>query len=274
MTSLGPYWAVLSVRFREATQYRAAALAGSATQIAFGFIIYLSLSAFVRSQPERSPMTAQQLLSYVWLGQAFFALLPWRVDKEVVDAVRSGGIAYEMVRPVDLYSWWFFRSLGSRTCGAILRCVPLLVVVGPVFALLRFDAYALHAPPSLFSAGAFAAALLVSVLLGTALTVLMEVTILWTLSVEGVKGVFPALVMFLSGTIVPLPMFPDWAQGVLSVLPFRGLMDVPFRAYSGALEPLGALRATVLSLVWTVIVVAAGRWIINRGLRRVVVNGG
>ncbi len=201
-------------------------------------------------------------------------LLPWSMDKELIDSVKTGTIAYEMARPVDIYCWWYFRSLGSRTSNALLRCVPVLTLVGPVFGLFQWQEYALALPPSFSSACAFVCALSVSVVLGTAISVLMEVTILWTLSVEGVKGFFPAVITMLSGSIVPLPMFPDWARKVIDVLPFRGLMDVPFRAYSGSLAPKAAFQACGLSLLWTLAVVLIGRWVLARGLKRVVVHGG
>ena len=33
--------------------------------------------------------------------------------------------------------------------------------------------------------------------------------------------------------IIPLPLFPDWAQPVVWALPFAGLVDLPFRVYTG-----------------------------------------
>ena len=86
---------VVGVRLHEAAQYRSAALAGVFTQLVFGFIIFMTLDAFSVEHPERSPMTRPQLVSYVWLGQAFLALLPWTLDRDVVQMVRTGTIAYE-----------------------------------------------------------------------------------------------------------------------------------------------------------------------------------
>ena len=59
-------------------------------------------------------MTFPQVLVYIWLGQALLALLPWNVDKEIAEQIRSGGVAYELLRPVDLYGFWFARTLAFR----------------------------------------------------------------------------------------------------------------------------------------------------------------
>jgi ABC-type uncharacterized transport system permease subunit len=110
---------VMGVRLREAAQYRAAALAGVFTQVVFGFIIFMTLDAFSTGRPARSPMTRPQLVSYVWLGQAFLALLPWNLDRDVVQMLRTGAIAYELLRPLDLYTFEVFNAFtyGGKEAG-------------------------------------------------------------------------------------------------------------------------------------------------------------
>jgi ABC-2 type transport system permease protein len=74
--------------------------------------------------------------------------------------------------------------------------------------------------------------------------------------------------------LVPLPMFPAWAQPILAWLPFAGLVDLPFRIYTGHL-PTNELVAVVARQVgWTIALVMLGRWLLARGLRRLVVQGG
>jgi ABC-2 type transport system permease protein len=271
---LRPYLAILSLRFRETAQYRAAAWAGVFTQVVFGFIIFMSLEAFAASNPAAAPMSRQALLAYVWLGQAFLALLPWNVDKDVVAMVKTGAVAYELARPIDAYTLWYCRTLGWRLSAATLRCIPLILIVAVAFPLVGLEEYAMPAPPSAAAAAAFVLAMPVAVVLGIALTMLMQVTILWTLQVDGVQRIVPAFIVLLAGVIVPLPMFPDWAQPVLYLLPFRGVVDVPYRAYSGDLPPAEALPAVGLALAWTVALVLLGRAIMARGFRRVVIHGG
>ena len=121
---LRPYRAILSARFRMLLQYRAAALAGLWTQIFFGLVLLMIYEAFYRSTTVRQPMTFAEVVSYVWLGQALLAMLPWNADAEIRAMVRSGAVAYELCRPVDLYSLWYARALAWRTAPTILRAVP------------------------------------------------------------------------------------------------------------------------------------------------------
>ena len=117
-----PFFSMLKIRFINSMQYRAAAWAGVMTQFFWGFmelLLYLTLS---RENPAAFTMTLPQLTSYLWLRQAFFAMfLLWSVDNDILDMIMNGDVAYEVIRPVSLYSLWFARNLGSRTSKVALR---------------------------------------------------------------------------------------------------------------------------------------------------------
>src|SRR5262249_37584400 len=118
--ALQPYAAVVAVRFRMLLQYRAAAIAGLWTQVVFGLMLIMIYEAFYRSSPVAvQPMAFDQLASYVWLGQALLAMLPWNLDRELAAMVRSGAVAYELCRPIDLYGLWYARAVAHRTAPTI-----------------------------------------------------------------------------------------------------------------------------------------------------------
>ncbi len=260
------YWATLSARFRSLLQYRSAALAGLVTQIFWGLVRVMIFEAFYLSAGSPQPMELNDVLTYVWLGQAFLALLPWNLDADLRALIRSGGVGYELLRPVDLYGYWYSRALAWRTAPTLIRAAPLLVFA---FVFMGMDA-----PPSWASAGAFALAMAGAILLSSAISTLFNITMLWTISADGMAGMAPAIVTLLSGMLAPLPLFPDWAQAVLNALPFRGLVDTPYRLYLAHIPPSDLPLYLAHQLAWTVAIVLLGRWILSRGLRRLVVQGG
>lgn len=272
--ALRPYRAIVSARFRMLLQYRAAAIGGLWTQIFFGLVFLGVYDAFYRSSNQPQPMTFPQIVSYVWLGQALWAMLPWNADAEVKAMVRSGAVAYELCRPVDLYSLWYARALAWRTAPTMLRAMPLVVFVTMILPLVGLEEWRLTAPPSIASAVAFAATIVCTLLLGCALTTLINVILLWTLNGEGVVLLMTAMVTFFSGMTIPLPLFPDWAQPVVQALPFAGLVDLPFRVYIGHIAPGDVWPVLRHQLLWTAGLVILGRWLLSRGMRRIVVQGG
>lgn len=261
-----PYLAIFGARFRALLQYRAAALAGLATQVFWGLIRVMIFTAFYAASSAPQPMTLPEVITYVWLTQALLLVLPWRLDPDVEQLVRSGNVAYELVRPVDLHGLWLARAVAQRTAPAVLRCLPMVVIA---YAFLDMSA-----PAGPTSALAFAGSLVATVALSAALTTLLSVSVLYTLSGRGVHVFMVSVVNFFSGSIVPLPLLPEWLQAIASVLPFRGLMDTPFRLYMGHLPPADAALAVGHQLLWTLAIVLLGRVLLARALRRVVVQGG
>ena len=255
-------------------QYRAAALAGLWTQIFFGLVLLMIYEAFYRSTMARQPMTFAEVVSYVWLGQALLAMLPWNADAEIRAMVRSGAVAYELCRPIDLYFLWYARALASRTAPTILRAIPMCVIAVAVLPLIGLGEWRLASPPSTAAALAFAATLVCTLLLGCALSTLINISLLWTIGGEGAVVLLTALATFLSGMIVPLPLFPEWAQPIVLSLPFAGLVDSPFRVFTGHIPASDVGPVLKHQIVWTVALVLFGRWLLSRGMRRVIVQGG
>ncbi|HEY0301795.1 MAG TPA: hypothetical protein VGC36_10700 [Rhizomicrobium sp.] len=122
-----PYLAILRARFALMLQYRAAAFAGFATQCWWGAIKIMVLAAFYAGAGAQ-PISLAQAITYVWLGQGLLALLPWHADGEIAEAVESGNIAYERLRPVDTHLFWFARAAAQRVAGTLLRSAPMFVL--------------------------------------------------------------------------------------------------------------------------------------------------
>ena len=260
------YLAILSSHYRMLLQYRAAAIAGVGTQLFFGFVRVMIFDAFYRSSTAPQPMTIAEVVTYIWLGQAFLLLTILDADKEVTAMIRTGAVAYELTRPLDLYSLWFTRALSGRAAPLSMRAIPIFVLAGAFFGL--------QAPSSVTAFTLFLVSLVGALLLGASIITLITISMLWTISGEGVNRLAAPMIYFLSGLLIPLPLFPVWAQQIISVLPFRGLIDTPFRIYMGNLAGPDALLALVHQYSWGVVFILAGRFALSRGLNRLVVQGG
>ena len=273
--ALAPYAAVVGARFRMLLQYRAAAIAGVCTQIVFGLVLIMVYEAFYRSSSAAvQPMRFAQVASYVWMCQALLAMLPWNIDREVPAMVRSGAVAYELCRPIDLYGLWYARAIAHRTAPTIMRAVPVVAFATLGLPLLGLGAWRLGAPASPAAAAGFALALVCALALSCAISTLVNISALWTIQNDGVLILVTAVVALLSGVLVPLPLLPDWAQPVLRWLPFAGVIDLPFRIYNGDIAPDALALVLARQIGWTLAIVALGRRLLRGGMRRVVVQGG
>jgi len=271
--ALRPYTAVVRARFSVLLQYRAAAIAGFMTQCWWGGIKVMVLTAFFAAS-SGAPMSLPQAIDYVWLGQALFTMLPWSGDPDVARMVRTGDVAYERLRPLDTYAFWYSRAVARRTANPTLRALPMLLTAGVLFRLVGWSAYALRAPSDAAAALLFAASIALVIALSASVSALIDALTVATLSDRGVTVLAAPLVIVLSGSLVPLPLFPDWAQPVLRNQPFAGLMDTPFRIYSGHLAGSDAVLALALQAFWVATLVIVGRMVMARVMSRLQTQGG
>jgi len=230
--------------------------------------------AFYAVGDGNQPMTLMQVVAYVWLGQAFLGLLPFNVDTEIAGMIRSGAVSYEFVRPLDLYNFWFCRTIALRTAPTTLRCIPMLLFAIIVLPLLGLDNWALQLPADLVAFLCFLVSISLAVILATAITMLMHVVLVWTLNGEGINRIAPAIMIVLSGNVLPLPLFPDWLQPFLELQPFQGLDDTPFRIYCGDIRGADIVVELFQQAVWSVVFILWGRQSLSRIGRQLLVQGG
>jgi ABC-2 type transport system permease protein len=270
-----PYFALFSTQFQLGLQYRAAAVAGFATQLWWGAIKVMILAAFFAAGAGAdAPMTLAQAITYVWLAQAFLTLQPWFGDVAVSSAVRTGNVGIERVRPIDLYTWWYARSAATLLAKAVPRSILLILFSAVALPLLGLDDWALGAPPNPQATLLFGVSLALVVFLAAAVQMLLHVLIVHNLTDRGANLLMTPLIIFFSGSEVPLPLLPDWMQTFLFVQPLAGICDIPFRIYSGNLTGEMALLGLALQCFWIVVLSAVGRVSLERVMRRLEVQGG
>ena len=263
---MNPYFATLSARFRMLLQYRAAALAGVVTQVFFGTIRVMIFQAFYHSNSGVQPMSMEQTTTYLWLSQAFLLIVMLGADSELAAMIRSGNVAFDLVRPVDLYNFWLARSFSGRAAPMIVRALPIILIAAVIGQL--------NAPASWVHAGLFLVSITLGLILAVVFFAIVTISLLWTVSGEGMARIAPPLVFFLSGMIIPLPLFPESMQPLIRAMPFRGIIDVPFRVYLGQLSPGEVLVGFVQQVLWIAVFIVIGRVLLARGLKRLVIQGG
>ena len=124
------YLSYFKLRIITNLQYRADAWAGVSTQVFFGFMFIMVYLAFYESGTDSAlPMNYQELVTYIWLQQAFFALInPYEKDKELLDMIKNGNLAYELIRPQDFYFKWYIKFLSKKIVSTLLRMWPILLL--------------------------------------------------------------------------------------------------------------------------------------------------
>lgn len=83
-----------------------------------------------------------------------------------------------------------------------------------------------------------------------------------------------AATSFFTGAVIPFPFFPMGMRTVLEALPFAAMQNMPLRIYSGNIMGADALKGILFQIIWFVLLVVLGKYLMNRSLKKVIVQGG
>ncbi|MDY3909491.1 MAG: ABC transporter permease [Eubacterium sp.] len=264
------YLSFFRLRFSMGLQYRAAALAGIVTQFAWGFLEIMVFQAFYKDAPDAFPMTMSATASYIWLQQAFLAFFAtWMMENEIFDSIVNGNITYSLCRPVRIYNMWFSQSIANRLSRAVLRCFPILVV-----AAFLPETYRMERPESALHFLLFVVTLLLGLFVTVAFCMLVYVLTFFTISPQGLRIVFTAMVEFFAGAIIPLPFFPEKWRIVMELLPFASMQNVALRIYSGSMTMPEIQKAIVLQIFWLILLTVSGSLLCRLAEKKITIQGG
>lgn len=261
--------ALFKMRMAIGLQYRTAAYAGVFTQVFFGLVMVMTYMAFFENTSSDMPMTLSQTITYIWLGQGMLSLIPWWPDREVQQMIRKGDIAYEFVRPLNLYWYWYFRVTAVRLSAFTLRSLPLFLIV----IFLMPESMAIGGSVDVYHFLAFILTIIGSVLLGSACCNIATISTLFTIG-DGMDRLYPAIIMFFSGLTIPLSFFPEWSQGFMRIQPFSGLMDTPYKLYLGIYDRSMLAELLLHQILWTIGIVLVGQLMLYKASQRIIVQGG
>ncbi|MBU3863815.1 ABC-2 family transporter protein [Streptomyces sp. 4503] len=263
------YAAVAVSGFKRYATYRVATVAGVFTNTVFGFILAYTYTALWDERPHLGGYDLDQALTFVWLGQALLAavaLMGGGFQEELQDRIRSGDIAVDLYRPVDLQSWWLATELGRALFQLLGRGVVPMGIGALVFEL--------RLPASPLTWLWFLLSVVLAVCVGFAVRYLVSLASFWLLDGTGLSMLSGLLCLFFSGMILPLNVFPGQLGEIARALPWAAMLQVPADVFLEERRGAGLLGAFAFQAGWMVVLLAAGRVLQSVATRKVVVQGG
>lgn len=264
------YYSLFKLTLIKGLQYRAAALAGVSTQFFWGFMYIMIYQAFYLSTNVSQPIALAELVPMVWLQQAFLVLfMLWIRDNEIISLITKGNVAYELCRPTNLYNLWYAKLIASRLSGALLRCIPILII-----AFFLPAPYNFTLPSNFTNFVLFLITLILGLIIIVAVSMLYYISIFYTLNPAGLLILFSVIGEFFAGMTIPVPLMPKGLQILAYALPFRYASDLPFRIYVGHIHYQEAILSIFMQLIWIIVLITIGKLWMNKTFKKVVIQGG
>jgi ABC-2 type transport system permease protein len=264
---VGIYGRLFVAGFRKQANYRLAMLAGLFTNVVFGFIRAAILFAALASAGGTIAGYDEGTISaYVWLSQGLLGAITLTGMAEIADRIRTGDVAVDLTRPIDIQTWHLADDMGRAAYALILRGVPS-VLVGALTVGLTMPTTAL---PYVLGT--------VSIVLGVAISFYCRFAInivgFWLVDTRGVRTFYMVCSSFLAGLYVPVALFPEWLHTLAYATPFPSMLQVPIDVISGRETGLDAAVLIVQQVGWLAVTCLVGRLLMAAGRRYLVVQGG
>ena len=260
-------FALAIVGFKRWSAYRAAAVAGAVTNSVFGLLrAAITVAAVGAAGGTIAGYSALDVATYTWLTQALIAPINVWVWGELAERVRTGDIAVDLARPVDVQLSWLATDLGRAAFVLLPRGLPPLAVGALTTGLAL--------PSSGWSYLLGAVSVVLAVGISFAIRFAVNLSAFWLMDVRGVLTLHMVLSNILSGFIIPVAWFPSWLGAVAAATPFPSMLQTPVDILSGRVTGLAALQVVALQCFWLVVMLAIGRVVLTRATRRLVVQGG
>ncbi|WP_280347036.1 ABC transporter permease [Nocardia neocaledoniensis] len=266
-STVGVYWKLARAGFKRQAQYKLAMFAGLFTNCVFGFVRAAVLVAAVRAAGDFGGYTEDTISAYVWLSQALLGATQFMGPPlDLVDRIKSGDVAIDFLRPVDIQLSYLATDMGRAACTFLPRGVPSIIIGAATVGL------SMPTTPVAYLLG------LASVLLAVALSFLCLFAValigFWVVEIRGIRVLYQIVGTFLAGLFVPVHMFPDWLRVVAMTTPFPSILQAPIDTLSGRAAGTQALTTVAVQCFWVLVIGLLGRVLLRAGQRRLEVQGG
>ena len=260
------YWEIAGREYRRHMTYRAALLAGLATNLGFGVMRVAVLLALLGERSDAAGYDANDLISYVALTQAVIAYLSLFSWYELMNTIYTGEISGDLLKPVSFLSLWLARDIGRALVHFLMRGLLFMVC----FELI----YQLAYPQGWWQWLAVLMALINGLLISFGWRFIINAAAFWTPQALGFVRVGFIISWFFSGFLMPLSFLPDWVQQLANWTPFPHMLNSIVELYTGLVSGGEALGLLLSQLAWAAGLLLLAQLLLRLGLRRLVILGG
>ena len=261
------YVEVARATARRMATYRGATFAGVFTNTVFGFLLAYVLLALFRERLFIGDFDAVDAVTFTFVAQGL--AMPVGVfgnDFEQSQRILTGEVAMDLCRPYDYQGWWAAVGFGKAWFYLWARGIPPFVIASFVFVL--------RVPDEWWIWPAFAFAVFMGISIAFALRFIVQLLSFWIVDVRGPNQVVWIVAGFFGGMWTPIVLFPNWIEPTVRALPFAYMIGVPIEVFLGMHRGGDLAGVFTLQALWLCTLLAAGRVLLARAERKLVIAGG
>jgi ABC-2 type transport system permease protein len=197
---------------------------------------------------------AAYFIVFMLVNQMTYTWIMWEYEYRI----REGMLSPALLRPVHPIHADIAENISSK-----LISLPVMLLIAAGLALI-FKPTATFQPWAML---VFIPAIFLAFLVRFLVEWTMAQAAFWTTRVSAINQVYFVLILFLSGQIAPLSLFPQPIQVLANILPFHWMIGFPVELVLGRLTPIQAVTGLAAQAVWLAISLGLVRIVWRAGIK-------
>ena len=254
------------IGIKEHTAYLNSVWASFLSKIVYLYMQFALWNALFSSNAGKSiPLSHDDTIRYIIIATIISTFMECDVIAWINQQIQSGDVANQLIRPVDYRVMIFSKHLGSSTVRFVLYAILLSI------AVIVFYRKPLICREQLIYG-------IISVLLAYMIQFLYSLIIglmaFWLIITWPLNMLLAAIYKLLSGSWIPVQMFPDILSKINMFLPFRAIYAIPVTILTTSMDQADIVSAIRVQLIWLVILFFLSEltWVV--GKNKLIVQGG
>lgn len=250
--------AIFSIYFQDSLAYRGQAVIWILTDMLPAMVMPLVWLSAYGSRSTIGGYTAGEMVLYYLCMVTFTNFIVAHLMWEVATEIKEGQFSVFLVRPFSYFQTTLIRNLAWRVFRSAVF-LPMLVI--------GIWIYSSHLPAVRFEWGVtFWLSLLMGHLVSFLLAYALGLLALFFQEVFSVYNIYYIPMLFLSGQLVPISVFPEWMQALSRYMPFQYTVALPTEVFMGRVSEALAWQGIGMQVLWSVVLYGAATLLWRKGL--------
>jgi len=207
----------------------------------------------------------QMVLTYIILGflmQSIFGMDEYFISNKI----NNGLISSDLLKPISFRLLVFSYNFGLAVFRIIMNLIPAVILSVIFFKLL---------PPFSLTMGiCFLISLGLGYLVLYCLNFIVWLSAFWFYGTFSLVTIKDAIVVIMSGALIPLWFMPQWLYDFIKLTPFDSIYYIPISIYLGQIPSNEIIYSIVKQVFWIFLLIGIGHVIWKFATKKLVVQGG
>lgn len=254
------YWLVFKNSIQKAIIYRFNTFVGLLIHIiSFGLIFYLWNSVYL-SGGQVGSYSLRGIIIYYLLVIALNIVMRGNVVAWTTgDDIQQGTVTNYLLKPINFFWYKIFDALGALLYRVVIYAIAVLFILLFIHKYLSFSL-------SLETLFYFIAFVILGLIINLIFFYIIGITGFWLGTVQGFIFAIMTIVNFLSGTIIPLDLLPNFLIVMSDFLPFKYMMFFPIAIFNGTVELHPSLFFS--PIIWIIILYTISILVFKQGIKK------